>query len=355
MKLLSIITWVFFIHTLTFAQPNDTIRVIDFPRHIHIYSKLGPTFSQVEIRNPNLSKNLIFAPNPQSLIGFGFSYSWIGLGVSFTLPSTDEDIKRYGKTEKFDFEAHYTMRRFIVDLTLKSYKGFYVQNPDKYIPNWNNNNPFPQTPDLHTVSLAGSFAYIFKPDRYSPNAAYSYSKAMRRSGGSWMAGGFFSINGVESDTSIIPGIIKDNLELNLDLKSVIFSNIGASFGYSHLFTVYKKNFFAFTFLPGIAFQKVTHFSSVDGTEKIYKTISPRTILRLAIGRNGDKYYSGLSAYFESSSIKDLNSKLLLTSGHFEFFFGYHLDTENWKFMKKVDRFLHPRFLRFVTGKPPERD
>lgn len=337
------------------GSDKDSLRIKKFPDYIHYYTKVGPSFSQVEIRNPNLSKNLILAPSPQSLFGFGFSYSWIGLGVSFTIPSTEEETRKYGRTKKFDFEAHYTMRKLMVDLTLKRYKGFYVDNPDKYIDNWNYSDPYPQAPNLKTVSLAASVAYIFRPDKYSSNAAYTYSNAMRKSGGSWMAGGFFSINGVESDSSIVPYIIRQNTGLQFELKEVVFSNIGASFGYSHLFTIFKKNFVAFTFLPGFAFQKTIQYSSVDGEEKIYKTISPRTILRLALGRNGDKYYSGISAYLESSSFEKLNSKLLLTSGHIEIFFGYRINTGNWKFMKKVDQLIHPQFLRFAIGDPPKRE
>jgi hypothetical protein len=339
----------------TQAISNDSLRVISFPRQIHFYTKIGPSFSQVEIQNPDLPQNLLFKPNPQSLIGFGFSYSWLGLGVSFTLPSSDESDRLYGKTQKFDFEAHYTMRRLMVDLTLKSYKGFYFSNPEKYISTWHSGDPYPQVPNLQTVSIAASFTYVFSPDRYSSNAAYSYTKAMRRSGGSWMMGGFFSINGVASDTSIVPGVIQQYVDPKLDLKGVIFSNIGVSFGYSHLFTIRKKNFISFTFLPGLSLQKVTQYSSLDGSVKEFNTLALRNIIRFSIGRNGDKYYWGLATYVESSTVKQVDSQLFLNSGHAELFFGYRLDSSNWKFMKKVDRVMHPRFLRFVTGEPPERN
>lgn len=338
-----------------YGNTNDSTRVISFPKDIHLYTKLGPNYSQVEIRNPDISENMLFKPNPQSLIGFGFSYSWFGLGVSFTLPSTSEDERKYGKTKKFDFEAHYTLRRIMLDFTLKSYKGFYLSNPKDYTNSWSKKEPYPQAPNLQTVSIAASFAYIFSPDRYSPNAAYTFTKAMRRSGGSWMLGGFISINGVASDTSIVPGVIKQFVDPKLDLNGVIFSNIGFSFGYSHLFTIYKKNFFAFTIYPGISLQNVTQYSSIDGSKKEFNTLAMRNIVRVSIGRNGDKFYWGLASYVESSTVKHNDSQLLLNSGHFEFFLGYRINTSNWRFMKRVDRFLHPRFLRFATGNPPQRE
>jgi len=336
------------------AYSSDTLRVVSFPKTIQFYAKVGPSYSQVEIKNPKIEDNLIFKPNPQSLVGFGFSYSWLSVGFSFMLPSSKEDDIKYGKTQKFDFEAHYTMRRFTVDLTLKSYKGFYLDDPKNYISNWSNKKPYPQAPNLQTVSLAASVTYIFSPDRYSPNAAYTYTKAMRRSGGSWLIGGFFSINGVGSDTSIVPSVIKQYVDPKFDLTGVIFSNIGVSFGYSHLFTLWKKNFISFTLLPGLSLQNETQWSSTDGSKKEYNTIALRTITRLSLGRNGDKYYWGLSVYGETSTVKHEKSELSLNSGHVEFFLGYRLDTSNWKFMKRVDRFMHPRFMRFLTGNPPDR-
>lgn len=355
MRYLGSITILLFISLNLLGVSNDSLRVISFPKHIHFYSKIGPNYSQIEIENPDLPKKLLFKPNPQSLVGFGLSYSWLGLGVSFTMPSSSAEDKKYGKTQKFDFEAHYTMRKLMVDLTLKSYKGFYLSNPQKFIDSWSSSDPYPQAPNLQTVSLAASFAYIFKPNIYSPNAAYTFTKAMRRSGGSWMLGGFFSINGIVSDTSIIPGVIKQFVDPKLDLNGIVFSNIGVSFGYSHLFTIYKKFFFAFTLYPGISLQKVTQYSSIDGSKKEFSTLALRHIVRASIGRNGNSYYWGLTTYTESSNVKHNDSQLYLNSGHFEFFIGYRLNTSHWKFMKRVDRFMHPKFLRFATGNPPDRE
>ena len=293
------------------ANAQDTLRVVSFPKSIQFYTKLGPTYSKVDIQNPDLPTKLQFAPNPQSLIGFGFSYSWLGLGVSFMLPSSAEDDRKYGKTQKIDFEAHYTMRRVMVDLTVKNYKGFYLSNPDKLISTWNSGDPFPKAPHLQTVSLAGSFAYVFSPDRYSSNAAYTFTKAMRRSGGSWMLGGFFSINGVGSDSSsIVPNAIKNYVDPKLDLSLVIFSNIGVSFGYSHLFTIRKKNFISFTLFPGISLQSASQISSIDGTKKETSELALRNIFRFSVGRNGDKFYWGLATYVESSTVQHMDSKVV---------------------------------------------
>lgn len=335
---------------------NDTLRIVDYPRHVSFYTKVGPTYSEIEIENPGIKDGLLFKPNPESVLGLGFSYSWFGLGVSFTLPTNTEWNKKYGKTEKFDFEAHYTLRRMMVDLTFKYYKGFYFENPESYIPNWNENtDPYPQSPNLATLTLGGSFAYIFRPDRYSSNAAYKHTQSMRRSGGSWMMGGFVSLNAMVSDTSIVPPSIRQYVDPKLDLKEVSFLNCGFSFGYSHLFTLWKKYFIGFTIFPGLSFQTASHQSSIDGKYTQINEIAVRNISRFSMGRNGDRYYWGFSTYVESAYTNHSESQIFLNSGHFEFFLGYRLDTSSWKFMKKADRLLHPRFLRFMIGDPPQRD
>lgn len=342
-------------HVSAFSSDTLKLRIVDFPKDIHLYTKLGPSFSQVEVDNPKIDETLLFKPNPQSMLGFGFSYSWVGFEFSFLLPANSASTNRYGKTEKYDFEAHYTTRRMMVDLTLKNYIGFYFSNADQYIDGWKKGDSYPQSPDLQTVSLAMSFAYIFSPERYSPNAAYTYTKAMRRSGGSWMLGGYFSINGVGSDSSIIPSLIKDYVDPQLDLRAVVFSNIGVSFGYSHLFTLWKKYFVSFTLLPGVSFQNVEQISSTNNSTKKFNTLSMRNITKFSLGKNGDRFYWGLSVFVESTFVNKDKTQLALNSGHTELFLGYRLNTSSWRFMKGVDRVMHPRFFRFITGEPPLRE
>jgi len=282
----------FFLHGTTFAE-SDSIRIVDYPRHIHFYSKIGPTYSEVEIVNLEMEDGLLFKPNPEPVIGLGFSYSWFGLGFSFTVPSSEVQVKKYGKTQKFDFEAHYTLRKLMIDLTLKNYKGFYFSNPETYIDTWNwKTDPYPQVPNLETFTAGVSFAYIFKPERYSSNAAYTFTQSMRKSGGSWMLGGFASLNLMNSDSSIVPFSVRQHVDPKLDLKAVGFYNVGASFGYSHLFRFRKNFFIAFTLLPGLSLQKVYLQSSIDETVTESNELALRTISRFSVGRNGNKFFWG---------------------------------------------------------------
>lgn len=333
---------------------KDTLRYISYPKNIHLYIKTGPAYSQLEISNPDLKSSLELAPNMQSGVSFGFNYSWLGIGYSFLLPPREAYNHKYGKTKKNDFVAHLTMRRFMIDLTLNNYKGFYLSNAEDLIKGWSDNQPYPQVPDLKTTSLSASFAYVFKPEKFSAAAAYSYTKSMRRSGGSWMLGGFVSKSGIYSDSTIVPLSIKQYINPEFNLKKINFTELGISFGYSYLLTIRKKYFISVTFLPGVSFQKIRQQSSVDGSYENKGAVSFRQNSHISLGRNGNKYYWGLKSYVESSIIKNQKSELMFQSGNFEFFIGYRLNTDNWKFMKTADKILHPQRLRFITGSPPDR-
>lgn len=337
------------------AKSNDTLRILTFPKHLQLYTKLGPSYSEVEVLNPDIENIILFEHNPQSTLGFGFSYSWLSMGLSFTLPSPKDDLLLYGKTNKFDFVSHYTMKRSILDLTLKWYKGFYISNPEEYIPDWRKVDPYPRVPDLETVVISISYAYIFKPEKYSSGAAFTFDKAMRKSGGSWMAGSYISINEVSADSSIIPKSIQQYVDPELDLSKITFSNIGASIGYSHLFTIRKKNFISFTILPGLSYQMISQCSSIDGSISESKELALRSIIKFSVGRNGDKFYWGFASHFESSIVKHNGTELYINSGNGEVFFGYRFDTSSWRFMKRVDRIMHPKVLRKILGTPPDRD
>lgn len=334
---------------------KDSIRIVRYQKYFHLYSKLGSSFTQFKIDNPDLKERLEFSPNPEAIFSLGFNYSWLGMQYSFNLPQETESNVQHGETRRSDLEVHLTMPRLMVDLTQKKYKGFYLSNPEDFINGWNEKNIYPQVPDIRTKILSANFAYVFKPEKFSAASAYTYTRAMRRSGGSWMLGGFASKSSINSDSCIIPTVIKQVADPQFNYKRISFSDLGLSFGYSHLFAIRKTYFISISFLPGISYQRIFYQSSADLSKSSNKAVSFRQISHFSLGRNGEKCYWGLKGYLESSVLKNSSFELSFESGRAEFFVGYRFDTSNWKFMKKVDKFMHPKPLRFITGNPPVRD
>ena len=62
-------------------------------------------------------------------MGFGFNYKWLGLGIAFGLPAPAQDIEKYGKTTRFDFQLNIYSKKFVIDAFAQEYKGFHIKNP----------------------------------------------------------------------------------------------------------------------------------------------------------------------------------------------------------------------------------
>jgi len=113
----------------------------------------------------------------------------------------------------------------------------------------------------------------------------------------------------------------------------------------------RKLFTSVTALPGFSFQQAIETSALDGKTTQRDRVSARFAFSLAFGYNTEKFYCGLVSNAES---KSYGSELDVNFQKVGLQFVYRFDTSNWKFMKGVDKLMHPRFLRFALGDRPQR-
>lgn len=337
------------------VEAQDSVRIVDFPTQFHAFLKVNSSNNEIEISNPNINDELNYRPNLGTNIQLGFSYSWLGLAYSIMLPADNSMNQKYGKTSGFVLEGHFMKPRIMIDVAYKRFKGFYLANPSSFITGWNNNIAYPHSADLGTSMLSFNCFYVFRPQRYSPTAAYAFTKAMRKRGGSWMLGCFGAKSAVFSDTSIVSHSLHQYVNPELNLKEMVFYEFGLSFGYSYLVTILKKNFVSFTLMPGVSVQSISQKSAIDNSINKRNAISQKTVMRFSMGRNGNNNYYGIVANGETSVVKNSSTELSFISNYVEVFYGHRFSTVNWKFMKKVDKILHPKRLSFITGNPPARD
>lgn len=337
---------ILFLFITQYLYSNDSLRIITFPKQLHLHVRLNSAQSQLEIRNPEIEESLRLSLNTPSSLKVGFFYSWLGLSYGFILPREKKDVDQYGKSKGFSLDAHVMKTRLMIDVMYKKYHGYFLTNPEEFISDWDSESIYPQMPDLHTIILSLSVGYVFRPDKFSPTAAYTFTKAMRKSGGSWIVGGFASRSLINSDSSLVSKAILQWVDPKLDLKGVTFIDIGASFGYAFLVTIMKKNFFSLSLLPGLTYQNIKQQLAKDFTYKHLDALSLRTAVHFSLGRNGNKFYWGVNSFLESGITRNFDTELSLNSGYLEFFLGYRLNTENWKFMRKIDKIMNPKFSIF---------
>ena len=77
----------------------------------------------LEIISPPQGR-IILKPNGNTGLGMGFNYKFIGLALSYGLPTSQSRIDKYGKTNSFDVQVSFFGKRIGMDAYLQEYKGF---------------------------------------------------------------------------------------------------------------------------------------------------------------------------------------------------------------------------------------
>ena len=302
----------------------DTVYIKDLSDKLSVRIYGVNKFNKFKIQDDSSGHSVQYSPNSNVNLGFGVNYKWFGLGIAFNFPFVNNDNHIYGKTQRFDAQTNIFTRKFAIDVHLQTYKGFYIENPDSYLNDWTSDSLYPQRPDIITTALGGSFIYTFNHKKYSAKAAFIQTEFQKKSAGSFLLGGFFSLFGISGDSSFIPHELKNEYDPDLLFNHVSIAGIGVTFGYTHTFVLWKKFYLSFTLVPGISVQ---NYNIEYGNKEDVKTgsvVSGRFLARMALVYNSDRSYAGLTAIndsFNGSTGEEQKNSLNYEVGVVRFFYG----------------------------------
>jgi len=285
----------------------------------------------IELRKDD--KALIYRPNGTVSIGVGFNYKWLGLGISLGLPSSKEQIEKYGKTQRIDLQVSIYSKAVGLDAHLQRYKGYYLANPNDYV-QWNEDY-FPQFPDMNVFTMGVNLFYIFNNNKFSYRAAFVGNQVQKKSAGSVVGGIFFTQDAVTTDSGFIPKEIIDTLWLDFNLKSFKASTVGLTAGYLYTFVIGQKGFFiSLAGVPGIGYRKYK-ISDLEANTETKELIALQLLARMAIGYTRSNYFFNLTAAFNLRNYKYKSYTAGLSTEQIRFTFGLRFET---KASKKLNQF-----------------
>jgi hypothetical protein len=249
--------------------------------------------------NSQNTSTLTFKPNDPLSIGVGFTYKWLGINLAFNVPSGAKSEELYGKTKRFDLGTHIYGRKLIVDLTFQWYRGYYLSNPQGIIPGWEQGDPYPSRNDVRVSTYGTAAFYVFKNQKFSYRAAFTYNERQKKSAGSAIVGAGISGYFIRSDSSII------NKEYLLSMGSEGFNkvNIGNYYavgGYAHTFVI-KYFYLSLTLGVGLGVNSSKVFFE-DSGKTHHSGASLVSLFRTSFGYNNDRFYVGLSLYNSNFSL-----------------------------------------------------
>lgn len=215
----------------------------------------------LSVENPG--KEIMYMPNNPTELGLGLAWNNTVLCFSYGYGFDFMRDKELGRTKSFDFQLHNYSRKFVLDLFVQDYKGFYMEEDksDLYV----------LCPDLGIRQFGFNGQYIFNNKRFSYKAAFNQSERQLRSAGSFLAGAGVYFTEIRSDSSFVYNG-KNNLE-NFQF--------GINAGYVYTWVLGKHWHINASATMGICFgsEKISKFGKQR--LEVYPTVLPR----LAVGYN----------------------------------------------------------------------
>jgi len=311
----------------------DTNYIKDLSHKLSIRILTVNKFSSFDIKDNDVDSMVSYSPNRNLNLGFGVNYKWFGLWMAFKFPFLNDDDAKYGETKRFDAITSIFLRKLAIDFYLSTYKGFYIENPESYLPDWDDSMPYPQRSDIRTTKIGGSCTYAFKYKKYSTKAAFIQTEQQKKSAGSFLLGGFFSYFRIEGDSSFVPYQLDEIYNPALLFNNVKVFGGGVTFGYAHTFVLWKKFYISFSLVPGVSIQGY-QIAYEDGQEtKTGSFIAGRFLARVGLGYNSEKSYAGLTASSDSysgSTGNEQRNSLNYEVGVIRFFYGRRFNFPTFK-------------------------
>ena len=253
------------------------------------------------LNQENSNESKTYMPNNPPKLGAGMSLNNTILSFSYGYGFDFMRDKELGKTRSFDFQLHNYGRKFVFDLFIQRYKGFYMED-DK--------NNITLCPDLkiHQYGLYGQ--YVFNNKKYSYKAAFVQNERQLKSTGSFLIGGGIYFTNIESDSSFV----------YMGKNSLDNFQFGLSGGYTYTWVLGRYWDISASTTVGINFgsEKINSFGKQR--LEVYPTVFPR----FSAGYKHDSWAIGFS-YVGNIVFSSVSDELNMGtySGNFQISFVKH--------------------------------
>ncbi len=314
-------TWLCLFAANSFAvDPSDSLRaryVQRFPDYFFLWPVVKQRSTTFDIQNVSAKNNkLTYKPNGNYGLGLGMYIFEIGFEVVFSIQPKVTTQPIYGHTTSSDLQANILGKHWGFDLFTQHYKGFYVSDLNKAVPT---GSPYPQRPDISTWNTGVNGIYLFNKKKYSIRAAYNFSEKQLRSAGSFLLSGTLNTFSLRADSAVYGPSYEPTLGVNADFKKLDYTTISISPGYAHTFVL--GNFFVNGSLSvGPANHWVYYQSATVAKHDI--TLNSFIDLRLSVGYNSDRFFTGISFVAQARNIKFEQVQFTNTNTTFKVVMGY---------------------------------
>ncbi len=284
-------------------------------------------------------EDVVFSTNVPLSFGLALDYKWLTAEYTSSFGASGDE--RFGKTEMRSLGFGITSRKIWFRNFYQKSSGYYVQNPEYFIPDFDpENDLYPHRADVSTSIYFASLNYGFNYKKFSNMASLWQLERQKKSAGSLTAGLAFSYSTFNADSVLIPYALHASFESESILTGYYYTMIGANLGYLYTFAFGKKHklFLSLALVPGLSYQTGKAFKEDGSSFGRQSGIGVHGEGRVIVGFNGDDWYTSVSgvSYVVSNSISEYNP-MVLGYNFFRVVVGIKIKVPESKsaFLKKV--------------------
>jgi hypothetical protein len=247
-------------------------------------------------------EHISYQPNVIGTIGVGGVFKRVSVNVGFRLaeqsPQHQLRQQQRGDSRYFDLQINRFGRKVGFDVYYQDYKGYYHRNPEAVYGAWTS-DIYPHRPDIDLLNFSANVYYVFNNERFSYRATHVHDEQQNRSAGSFILTSSFIYSELFADSSLVPRSMQSGYGPGFSQGA--FYGLAVVPGYAHTFVV-KKFYFNLTGSASLGLQRSRYHLS---DEPPRRGVSPfaKFIGRSALGYNGDRFFTGLTFYIDTQTVK----------------------------------------------------
>jgi len=254
-----------------------------------------------------VGQRLNYVPNVVGSAGLQLKIKGFVLSYSHRIPLNNSLQEKYGNTEYENIDIKIQTRIVGMHFYYLRYRGFYLDDPDRFDTTWAKDDPYPQLNDMQVFSIGYKMHFVFTK-KFSLNAAFAQTERQKKSAGSFMLMFADRFTQVDTEESLVPA---SQTKQYGDFSGFSYGRFNTFYSAAGVGYSFVKGSFNFTpiLLVGAGLQVQSYRQNTNN--KFALKVPLYFQYKNAIGINGKNLYIRLinTVEYDSTPLRDTKMEL----------------------------------------------
>lgn len=273
---------------------------------------LGTYKHQDILLSNDAGKTVRYVPNDRTSAGIGFSYKYMIVDIGVRLLFNREEF-----TSRFDLQGEIAVQKHLLDVIIQRYKGFNKINAQDEVT---------FRDDMRSWVIGMNYLHNFNHKKISIRSVITGNRQPKKAAHTALLGGFFSIQDLEADSSIIHSGDGDYNQF-AQMHGSRLNNVGILGGYAFITPIVRNVFLLAGVMPGLGL----NYGEVEAIDAYRLRLKPmaKVNTRAALGYIGSRWYGGVHYSSDYYLINlEHNNLYRYNIGKLKLVLGYKFSAEN---------------------------